>query len=279
MRIVKSHCSFGGTVRFCEHDSVTTKTKMNLSTFIPGGPIKGCLIWLSGLTCTEENFMAKAGAQRYLAEHGLMIVCPDTSPRGLSLPGERDSSDFGVGAGFYIDATTPGYRDHYLMHTYVAEELYGIIKRDFQMAGRISIFGHSMGGHGALVIGLKHPTKFKSISALAPITTPMGSLWGQKALKGYLGENPTAWRSYDACALIADGARHPESILVDQGSEDPFLKDHLLPSKLVDACNGTTQKLNLNLRQSYDHSYYFVASFIEQHIQFHAKILDSSSTT
>lgn len=279
MRILKSHRSFGGTVRFCEHDSVTTKTKMNFSTFIPDGAVKGCLVWLSGLTCTDENFMAKAGAQRYLTEHGLMVICPDTSPRGLNLPGEHDASDFGSGAGFYVDATTAGYREHYLMYSYVTNELYGLIENEFQMKDRISIFGHSMGGHGALTIGLKNPNKFKSISAFAPIANPMDCPWGQKAFRGYLGENRTDWQKYDACALIANRARHPGSLLIDQGSEDPFLKDQLLPGKLTEACSGTDQKLVLNIHQGFDHSYYFIASFIEQHIQFHANMLTSTQAS
>lgn len=194
MRILREHRCFEGTVRFCEHDSLQTKTKMAFSTFVPAGPIRGCLIWLSGLTCTDENFMAKAGAQQYLAQQGLMIVCPDTSPRGLDLPKVRESINFGEGAGYYVDATTPGYKDHFRMYSYVSEELYSLILSNFPVQGRISIFGHSMGGHGALIMGLREPEKFNSVSALAPVVNPIQSPSARGTFKSYLGEEEEAGR-------------------------------------------------------------------------------------
>lgn len=274
MNILKSHKSFGGQVQFWDHISRETKTPMRLATYRPEGPLHGCLIWLSGLTCAEENFISKAGAQRYLAEAGLMVVCPDTSPRGLSLPGEHESWDFGVGAGFYVDATTPAYRDHYRMFSYVTKELYSLVETEFGMKGRISIFGHSMGGHGALVMGLKESHKFRSVSAFAPIAHPMACPWGQKAFRGYLGDDLNSWRTYDACALLEDGWKHPHPILVDQGTADNFLRDQqLLPDQLQTACDKAGQRLELRYQDAYDHSYYGIATFIGEHIAFHAEAL------
>jgi len=273
MKILKEHRCFNGTVRFCEHDSRETKTKMAFSTFFPTTKVRGCLIWLSGLTCTDENFMAKAGAQQYLAEQSLMVICPDTSPRGLDLPGIRDSISFGEGAGFYVDATTAGYRDHFRMDSYVSKELYAFVQNEFHVEDRISILGHSMGGHGALVLGLREPEKFKSISALAPVVNPMKSPWGSEALKGYLGSNQEAWKAYDTCELIRAGKTHPQKILIDQGSSDPSLPERLLTSNLVEASKNSSQKFQIRFQEGYDHSYYFVASFIKDHIAFHAALL------
>lgn len=269
--VLKEHRSFGGTVRFMEHQSRETKTNMKLSCFLPNGEIKGCIIWLSGLTCTEENFITKAGAQKYLAELGMMIVCPDTSPRGLNLPGEHQGWDFGAGAGFYVDAVTAGYADHYRMYSYVANELYDLVVNEFGVGGRVSIMGHSMGGHGALIIGLREPSKFRSVSAFAPIVNPMGCPWGQKAFDGYFGSQAeTLGKLYDACELIRAGKAHPAPILIDQGSSDQFLESQLHPNRILDAVKETSQKVILNMRPGYDHSYYFIASFIEDHVRFHA---------
>lgn len=275
MKVLKQHRSFNGTVRFCEHDSVQTKTKMNFSTYIPDGEIKGCLIWLSGLTCTDENFMTKAGAQKYLSELNLMIVCPDTSPRGLQLPHEHDSSDFGSGAGFYVDAKTDGYEHHYQMYSYIADELYSFIQKEFKVDNRISIMGHSMGGHGALILGLREKGKFKSISAFAPITNPTQSPWGQKAFLGYLGDQKSQWLTFDTCELLKAGAVHTHEILIDQGTADPFLKENLQPDHLEKVSANSQQKINLRYQNGFDHSYYFIATFIEDHIRFHAKALNS----
>lgn len=273
MKTLKTHKSFGGVVQFWEHDSVETKTKMKFSTFVPDGVINGCVFFLAGLECTEETFMAKAGAQRVCAELRLIAVCPDTSPRGLQLPSEHESWDFGSGAGFYVDATTDGYRDHYRMYSYVANELYSLINEKFGLQGRISIMGHSMGGHGALVIGLREPLKFKSVSALAPIAHPTLAPWGEKALTGYLGDDRSTWKTYDACELIAAGAKHSKALLVDQGTSDAHLAKQLFTQDLVKACEQTKQFAKIQMREGYDHGYYFVSSFVESHLRFHADSL------
>lgn len=271
---VKSSKSFEGWTQFWEHESTSTKTKMKFSTFIPEGNIKGCLIWLSGLECTEENFMAKAGAQKFLAQHQMMVVCPDTSPRGLNLPGEHDSWDFGSSASFYVDATTSGYKDHYRMETYLTEELYQLIQKQFGISQqKISLSGHSMGGHGALSLGLRHPEKFKSLSAFSPIVNPIHAPWGQKAFQGYLGENKSEWSKHDTTEMIKAGKTHPQSILIDQGLKDSFLEKQLLTNHLIEASAGKNQIVIVNFREGYDHSYYFISTFIEVHIQFHSKAL------
>ena len=274
MQTLKTHQCFGGQVRFWEHESKMTGTKMKFSTFTPLGQVKGALIWLSGLTCNEENFITKAGAQRYLAEHQLMVICPDTSPRGLDLPEEHAAYDFGSGAGFYVDATTDGYRDHYRMYSYVANELYELVKREFKV-DRISIFGHSMGGHGALILGLREPAKFKSISAFSPIVNPTAVPWGQKALTGYLGAAKDHWNEYDATELVRAGKHHPRPILIDQGTKDDFLAGQLKPELLTRACEGTKQTLNVRMQDGYDHSYYFISTFVRDHVEFHAKYLNA----
>ncbi|QDK47136.1 S-formylglutathione hydrolase [Bdellovibrio sp. ZAP7] len=275
VKLLKSHKTFEGKTQFWEHDSTSTKTKMKFSTFIPKDLVKGCVIWLSGLTCTDENFITKAGAQKYLAEHQLMVICPDTSPRGLQLPGEHDSYDFGSGASFYVDAKTEGYADHYRMFTYVSEELYDLIQTQFQIPkNKISIMGHSMGGHGALVIGLRESKKFQAISAFAPIVNPTQCPWGEKAFTGYLGSDKSTWSQYDATELVRSGARHENSILVDQGLADEFYeKGQLLTPQLEKACLEVGQNIEVKYRGEYDHSYYFIATFIENHIKHHANFL------
>lgn len=269
---LKTHKTFNGLTQFWEHDSTSTKTKMKFSTFIPFGKINGAVIWLSGLTCTDENFITKAGAQKYLEENKLMVLCPDTSPRGLNLPGEHESYDFGSGAGFYVDATTDGYKENYNMYSYIANELHSLLQTQFQMpADKIAIMGHSMGGHGALIIGLKNPTQFCSISAFAPIANPVEAPWGKKAFLGYLGDAPSNWNEYDATELVKKGARHKKTILIDQGSKDEFYeKNQLLPENFEAACKKVGQPVTLHIRDGYDHSYYFISSFIEAHIQHHA---------
>ena len=245
---------------------------MKFSTFIPEGRVKGCLIWLSGLTCTEENFITKAGAQRKLSQNQLMVICPDTSPRGLQLPGEHDAYDFGSGAGFYVNATTPGYRDHYRMFDYVSEELYHLVQNQFGISA-FSISGHSMGGHGALVLGLHFPDKFRSVSAFSPIVNPSHCAWGQKAFRGYIGEDKEAWAKYDATELVMRGKKHSQPILVDQGTADEFLEKQLLTGNFEAACKNENQKAQIHMRPGYDHSYYFISTFIDQHIDFHAEVL------
>ena len=273
MELLKTHKTFNGKTQFWSHDSNVTKTKMKFSTFIPDGEVKGCLIWLSGLTCTDENFITKAGAQKVLGENNLMIICPDTSPRGLALPGEHESYDFGSGAGFYINATTEGYRHHYLMNDYINEELYQILQLQFKM-NRIAIFGHSMGGHGALVLGLNNSHKYSSISAFSPIVNPMNCPWGQKAFKGYLGEDKSTWKQYDACELIKANKKHEHPILIDQGLADEFyLNGQLLTENFDKACAENNQKVEIHFREGFDHSYYFISTFVESHILFHAQFL------
>lgn len=274
MNALKTHQCFGGTVQFWEHDSRETGTKMNFSTFTPPGKVNGGLIWLSGLSCTDENFMAKAGAQKYLAEKGLMVLCPDTSPRGLKLPGEHDNWDFGAGAGFYVNATTEGYRDHYRMYDYVANELYVLMMDRFAVP-KISIFGHSMGGHGALVIGLREREKFQSVSAFAPIVNPSQVPWGLKAFAGYLGEDKAAWAPYDSCELLRAGIAHRNPILIDQGTADNFFEVQLITDRIVKAAEGTKQKLNVRYQNGYDHGYYFISTFVKDHIDFHAQYLNA----
>ncbi|RYZ58134.1 MAG: S-formylglutathione hydrolase [Proteobacteria bacterium] len=275
MKVLKTFKTFGGLTQFLEHDSVATGTTMKFSQFIPSKPAKGALIWLSGLTCTEENFITKAGAQQYAEAHQLILICPDTSPRGLNLPHEHESYDFGSGAGFYVDATTEGYRDHYKMYSYIVNELYDLVNKEHKLSGRISISGHSMGGHGALTIGLKNPDRFHSISAFSPIVHPTASAWGEKALKGYLGEDKAAWADSDATELLLKGKRHTQMILIDQGTADEFLEKQLLSDHIVKAARSKDQPLELNMREGYDHSYYFIATFIESHIAFHAKHLSA----
>jgi S-formylglutathione hydrolase len=232
--------------------------------------------WLSGLTCTEENFIVKAGAQRVAAELGLAIVVPDTSPRGLGLPGEADSYDFGLGAGFYVDATQPPWASGYRMDSYVTRELPALVDSEFPVdPQRVGIFGHSMGGHGALVLALRNPDRYRSVSAFAPIASAMRSPWGEKALMGYLGPNRAAWREYDATALIADRGWKGPPILVDQGTADTFLETQLKPELLEEACSTAGVALDLRLRDGYDHSYFFIATFIEDHLRRHAQALSA----
>lgn len=272
MKQLKSHKSFDGKTEFWSHSSSVTKTEMKFSTFIPEGAIKGCIIWLSGLTCTEENFITKAGAQKYLAKHQLMLIAPDTSPRGLNLPGEHDAYDFGSGASFYVNATVAPYSSHYKMYDYIVNELYSLLETEFNV-NKISIMGHSMGGHGSLIMGLKNPEKFKSVSAFSPIVNPMQSPWGVKAFTGYLGADQAQWSEFDATEQIKAGKKHPAKILVHQGTHDEFLTRELHTMNFVDACQDKGQDQDVVFADGYDHSYYFIATFIEAHIIHHAGFL------
>jgi S-formylglutathione hydrolase len=269
--------SFDGTVEFYSHASSSTRTDMRFSVFRPPQsqsrrvPV---LYWLSGLTCTEENFMAKAGAQRLAAKHGLMLVAPDTSPRGPGVA-EGDSWDLGLGAGFYVNATQPKWAPHYRMFDYIAHELPALVREHFPILGdREGIFGHSMGGHGALVLALRQPGRYLSVSAFAPIVAPMDCPWGVKAFTNYLGDDKALWAEYDTCRLIAHSTKRVP-FLVDQGTEDKFLKDQLKPHLLKEACLAADYPLDLRMRDGYDHSYYFIASFMESHIEHHAKALNA----
>jgi S-formylglutathione hydrolase len=239
------------------------------------GPVP-VLYFLSGLTCTEENFTVKAGAQRVAAELGLMLVVPDTSPRNTGIPGEADEEDFGAGAGFYLDATQAPWSSRFQMYTYVAEELPALIAANFPAdMRRQSLFGHSMGGHGALTIALKHPQRYRSVSAFAPIVAPMRVRWGENAFARYLGADRETWKPYDACELVAQGQRFPGEILIDQGTADPFLHETLHPEWFEAACRDAGQPLRLRMQQGYDHSYYFIASFVEDHLRHHTAALNA----
>ncbi len=249
---------------------------MTFGVYLPpqaaAGPVP-VLYWLSGLTCTHENFTTKAGAQRVAAELGIALVMPDTSPRGVNLPGEDDSYDFGSGAGFYLNAARAPWDRHYRMYDYVVDELPALVARHFPVDGaRAAISGHSMGGHGALTIALQNPDRYRSVSAFAPIVAPMQCPWGQKALTGYLGSDPAAWRQYDATELVRQ-RQFPGEILIDQGTADEFLAGQLKPELFAAACNTAGQPLRLRMQEGYDHSYYFVASFIADHLEFHAQAL------
>ncbi|PXW91308.1 S-formylglutathione hydrolase [Nitrosomonas sp. Nm84] len=231
------------------------------------------LFFLAGLTCTEETFMIKAGAQRYAAEYGLMLVSMDTSPRQTGIAGETDAWDFGAGAGFYLDATQAPWSQNYRMESYITQELCSIIVEQFPAdANRIGIFGHSMGGHGALTLALRYPEIYRSVSAFAPICAPMQCPWGQKAFRNYLSEDQQNWRRYDATALIEDGHKVPD-ILIDQGLNDQFLTEQLHPHHLENTCAATGQKLTLRYHQDYDHSYYFISTFIDDHLKHHRTAL------
>jgi len=230
------------------------------------------LYWLSGLTCTDENFMSKAGAQRVAAELGIAIVCPDTSPRGTDLPGEHDDWDFGSGAGFYVNATQEPWSRNYRMYDYVTEELPVLINGHFPVSDRRGISGHSMGGHGALICYLRNPGKYQSASAFAPICHPSDCSWGQKALSNYLGEDRNEWAEYDAALLIGN-AVEKLPLLIDQGTGDDWLSDQLKPGALEQACIASHYPLELRMQEGYDHSYYFIATFIEDHLRHHARAL------
>lgn len=275
MELIKSHKTFTGVTQFWEHDSFSTQTKMKFATFIPAGNIRGALIFLSGLTCNEENFITKAGAQKYLAETQLMLICPDTSPRGLNLPHEHEAYDFGSGAGFYVDALTSGYRDHYQMYSYITQEIYTLLQQQFHIAAdKISIFGHSMGGHGAIIMALRSPNKFKSVSAFAPIVHPSMCPWGQKAFRGYLDDAEDLWWQYDATELVKNGKRYPGTIYIDQGLKDEFFTKQLCIADFVKTCQEFHQPVTVNYREDYDHSYYFIATFVAEHVLFHSKAME-----
>jgi S-formylglutathione hydrolase len=277
--VISQHRSFGGVVGFYRHDAATTKCSMRFSVFAPPQAEKGRvthLYYLAGLTCTEETFMIKAGAQRLAAELGVMLIAPDTSPRGVKIPGDTDSWDFGQGAGFYVDATQSPWSTNYRMYSYVTQELPAIIEGNFAAdSARRGIFGHSMGGHGALTIALKNPERYRSISAFAPIAAPMSCPWGQKAFSGYLGPDQSKWSAHDATQLVGelkDVTRRP-SILIDQGLGDQFLEQQLHPQLFEEACRQVGYPLTLRRQPGYDHGYYFISTFIEDHLRHHARSL------
>lgn len=266
--------SFDGVQGVYRHASSATGTDMTFSVFVPAhdpGESLPVVWWLSGLTCTHANVTEKGEYRAACAKHRLIFVAPDTSPRGPDVPDDPDGAyDFGLGAGFYVDATQQPWAAHYRMWSYITRELPELVLANFPVAaGRQAIMGHSMGGHGALTIALRNPTRFRSVSAFAPIAAPSQVPWGQKALTNYLGPNQSSWRQHDAVALIQDGARLPE-LLVDQGADDQFLEKQLHPDLLRNACGDAGIDLTLNLRAGYDHSYYFISTFMADHLAWHA---------
>ena len=271
---IEHRACFGGWQDVYRHDSVVLGCAMNFAIYLP--PLAETqrlpvLYWLSGLTCTEQNFITKAGAQRYAAEHGVILVVPDTSPRGDGVA-DADGYDLGKGAGFYVNATQAPWSAHYRMYDYVVSELPALIEANFPATDARAISGHSMGGHGALIAALKNPGRYRSVSAFSPIVAPSQAPWGEKAFAAYLGDEREAWRAWDATALIAD-AQERLSLLIDQGDGDEFLAAQLKPELLQAACKAAGHPLQLRLQPGYDHSYYFIASFIGEHIAHHANAL------
>jgi S-formylglutathione hydrolase len=283
LELLAQHRCFGGWQRFYRHDSAVIGLPMRFSVYLPPQAQAGrvpALFFLAGLTCTEETFMIKAGAQRLAARHGLMLIAPDTSPRGAGVPGEDDDWDFGTGAGFYLDATRAPWDRHYRMYSYLTDELYTLATGELPGdPARTGIFGHSMGGHGALVLALRNPTLYKSVSAFAPIAAPSQCPWGHKAFGNYLGDDRQAWAAYDASALMAAAATapFPQGMLIDQGLADNFLAEQLHPDVFAAACAKAGQPLQLRRHADYDHGYFFISSFMEDHIAFHARNLGAAA--
>ena len=272
---VSEALSFGGTQGVYSHDSEATGTPMTFAVYVPehaAGTKLPVLWWLSGLTCTHENVMLKGEYRRACAQHGVIFVAPDTSPRGDDVP-DDEAYDFGKGAGFYVNATQDPWKANFQMRSYVEDELPALIAKHFPVdMDRQGISGHSMGGHGALTVSLRNPGRFRSTSAFSPIVSPINCPWGQKALAGYLGDDRSAWRAYDACALIEDGARLP-GLLVDQGHADNFLEEQLKTHLLQQAVDAAGMDATIRLQEGYDHSYFFVSTFIDEHVAWHAERL------
>ena len=293
LELLNEHRCFNGWQRYYQHASQTIGLPMRFSVYLPpqlqASAQKGAasladavgqgrmpvLFFLAGLTCTEETFMIKAGAQRYAAEHGIMLITPDTSPRGAGVAGEDDGWDLGTGAGFYLDATEPGWNKNYRMESYVTQELFDLVTSILPGdASRVGIFGHSMGGHGALTLALRHPGKYRSVSAFAPIAAPTRCPWGEKAFGAYLGQDRQAWEQHDASVLMSQASTpYPAGILVDQGLSDGFLAEQLYPEVFEQACQQAQQPLTLRRHEGYDHGYYFISTFIQDHLNFHAERL------
>ncbi len=276
---MSEHGCFGGKQSFYKHDSKEIGLPMRFSVFLPPQAVQGpvpALIYLAGLTCNEETFMTKAGAQCMAAELGLALISPDTSPRGAGVPGESESWDFGVGAGFYLDASHTPWSKNWRMESYITQELLPLVTQKFAVdAQRIGIFGHSMGGHGALTLALRHPALFKSVSAFAPICAPTQCPWGRKAFTGYLGADESRWATHDATSLMRQfsSAPYPGGILIDQGLADKFLAEQLHPHLFEAACAAAKQPLTVRYNAGYDHGYYFIASFMADHLRRHAQQL------
>ncbi len=282
IELLSAHACFGGEQRFYRHASSETTLPMRFSVFLPPQALRSpaapvpVLMFLAGLTCNEETFMVKAGAQRFAAEAGLALVGPDTSPRGAGIAGEADDWDFGLGAGFYLDATRAPWSTHYRLESWIVRELLPLLVRELPIdSTRVGLFGHSMGGHGALMLALRHPGVFKSLSAFAPICAASRAPWGRKAFGRYLGEEPASWAAHDAALLMQaqHSAPYPAGILVDQGLGDKFLDEQLKPELLEAACLAAGQPLTLRRHEGYDHGYYFISTFIADHIAHHAALL------
>ncbi len=274
MKKIEQHACFGGSQEVWQHASSTLGCDMTFAVYLPPQAKQGpcpVLYWLSGLTCNEQNFITKAGAQHYAAQHGVILVAPDTSPRGEDIAND-EAYDLGQGAGFYVNATREPWAPHYRMYDYLVQELPALVDAHFDTTSARGISGHSMGGHGALVIALRNPGMFRSVSAFSPIVAPSQVPWGQKAFSAYLGDDREAWLPWDATALIAKAAERLP-LLIDQGEADNFLDEQLRPQLLREACEAAGHPLTLRLQPGYDHSYYFIASFIGEHIAHHAKAM------
>ena len=278
MERVEHHACCGGRQEVWQHASTTLGCTMRFGVFLPPAALQGracpVLYWLSGLTCTEQNFITKAGVQAHAAQHGLIVVAPDTSPRGAAVA-DDPAYDLGQGAGFYLNATQAPWAPHFRMEDYVVDELPALVQQHFPASDRRGLSGHSMGGHGALTLALRHPGRYASVSAFSPIAAPGQVPWGQKALAAYLGEDRAAWAAHDAVALIAQARAERLPLLVDQGEADEFLATQLRPELLRAACEAAGHPLTLRLQPGYDHSYYFVASFVGEHVAHHARALNT----
>jgi len=278
MERVEHHACCGGRQEVWQHASTTLGCTMRFGVFLPPAALQGracpVLYWLSGLTCTEQNFITKAGVQAHAAQHGLIVVAPDTSPRGAAVA-DDPAYDLGQGAGFYLNATQAPWAPHFRMEDYVVDELPALVQQHFPASDRRGLSGHSMGGHGALTLALRHPGRYASVSAFSPIAAPGQVPWGQKALAAYLGEDRAAWAAHDAVALIAQPRAERLPLLVDQGEADEFLATQLRPELLRAACEAAGHPLTLRLQPGYDHSYYFVASFLAEHVAHHARALNA----
>lgn len=274
MERIERHAMFGGWQEVWQHQSSSLKSQVNFGVYLPPAAEQGdcpVLYWLSGLTCNEQNFITKANAQRYAAEHGVIIVAPDTSPRGEDVAND-EAYDLGQGAGFYVNATQAPWAEHYRMYDYIVEELPALIEQSFPVSEARGITGHSMGGHGALMIALRNPGRYRSVSAFSPIVAPTQVPWGHKALTAYLGEDQAAWKAYDTVELIAE-AEERLHLLVDQGTADNFFKEQLRTELLEEACKQADHPCTIRYQEGYDHSYYFISTFIEDHVKHHAKAM------
>jgi S-formylglutathione hydrolase len=279
IEVISRHFCHGGDLGYFKHRAAATDCEMRFAVFTPPQVSAGAvpvLYYLAGLTCSEETFVTKACALEHAARLGVMLVAPDTSPR-VQLPGDRDSWDFGIAAGFYVDATQAPWSSHYRMYSYIVDELPALIAANFRAdLKRSGIMGHSMGGHGALTIALRNPGRYRSVSAFAPICAPSQVPWGHKAFSGYLGDDRARWAEHDAVELVRQGRRFPDTIRVDQGTSDKFLKDQLRPELLSEACKAAGQPLDLRMHSGYDHGYFFIQSFIAGHMEWHSRKLEQS---